>query len=378
MPEQAAPASASSSVLQIDLAAIAANYRLLQDQLGHAGCAAAVKADAYGTGATEVAPALAAAGCRTFFVATIDEGVRLRAILPDSTIAVLNGVLAGDEATFQAERLVPVINDLGQLALWQQECCRVETRLDAMLHVDTGMNRLGLPDEEWQTITAEPLRLRHLGKLALLSHLACADDVDHPANVAQLQRFAAIRAILPDVRASLANSAGIFLGPSYHFDFARPGIALYGGNPQPQRRNPMHQVVRLMGRVLQIRPVRAGMTVGYGGAHRITGPGRIATIAVGYADGYLRAMGGRSQVRLGDAVLPVVGRVSMDLITVDVSSLPESMLGPGGLVEVLGTGFTVDQAADAAGTISYEILTGLGQRFQRTYIGRPVATGPGP
>jgi alanine racemase len=360
--------AASASVLEIDLGAVAANYRWLASRLGGGACAAAVKADGYGLGAARVAPALAAAGCTTFFVATPDEGAALRAVLPDAVIAVLNGVLAGTEEAFVDHGLVPVVNDLGQVARWREQSARLDAALPAMLHVDTGMNRLGLPPAELDWLAESPQLLAGPDWHCLLSHLACADEPDHPMNREQLARFRTARARLPRMPASLANSAGVLLGPEYHFDLARPGIALYGGNPLAAGDNPMRPTVRLLGRILQVREAAAGMTVGYGAGHRVTGPARIATVGAGYADGYLRAAGGRGHVSFEGVRLPIVGRVSMDLITVDVSALPPGRPIPGDTVTLIGDAVTLDEVARAAGTIPYEILTGLGRRYVRRYV----------
>lgn len=379
-PEGDPGASSAASLLRIDLAAVAENYRILKSALGETACAAAVKADAYGLGAAQVAPVLAAEGCSIFFVATIDEGIALRQRLAAKaiTIAVLNGVLAGAEEAFLEHRLTPVVNDLGQIARWRAMCERTGTPLNAMLHVDTGMNRLGLPPGELDWLAQNPQAMLGPTWRGLISHLASADDPNNPSNGEQLAQFRIARSRLPQMPASLSNSGGVFLGPDYHFDLARPGIALYGGNPcaggsrtgdslagQP---NPMRQTVQLLGRILQIRDVEPGMAVGYGGAHRIAAKGRVATVAAGYADGYLRSSGGQTHVYLGQTRLPVIGRVSMDLITVDVTAVPQDAARPGGFVEILGEQFTPNDAAQAAGTISYEFLTGLGNRYHRHYV----------
>ena len=370
--------AAAASLLRIDLDAVAANYRLLRRRLGTAACGAAVKADAYGIGACRVARRLARAGCSVFFVATPDEALALRAELPDPgiDIAVLGGVLPGTGALYAEHRLTPVINDLGQIDRWRRVSERAGRPLEAMLHVDTGMNRLGLAPGDVDRLAETPELLEGVTWRCLISHLACADDPDDPENRAQLDRFRAVRARLPAMPASLANSAGILLGADWHFDLARPGIALYGGAPQAGGENPMHQVVTLLGRVLQVRDIAPGMRVGYGGDYRAREPGRIATVAAGYADGYLRSSTGSARVHVGRVALPVVGRISMDLITVDVTDAPDAAVVPGALVELLGGRNTVDAAAGAAGTISYEILTSLGRRYRREYLEDAVPGDP--
>jgi alanine racemase len=358
----------AQSILEIDLDAIVWNWRRLGAMIGAPSrCAAVIKADAYGLGAARVGPALAAAGCRLFFVATFEEGVVLRRVLPAAEIAVFHGPVAARPSDFLRARLVPVLNDLGQIEAWR----RGRREQPAMLHVDTGMARLGLPKDELARLEAEPERLHGVALAAILSHLACADDAAHPLNEIQRAAFAAALARLPRVPASLAASSGIFLGPAYHFDFARPGAALYGVNPLAGVPNPMRQVVHLKGRILQLRDVDAGETVGYGAAHRMARAGRVATIATGYADGWPRSSSHRGSVGILGQRLPVIGRISMDLLTVDVTGIDASAARPGVLVDLLDGDHDVDAAAAEAGTIGYEILTRLGHRALRIYRGGP-------
>ncbi|MBE0533557.1 MAG: alanine racemase [Rhodospirillales bacterium] len=361
--------ASSGAVLTIDLAALRANWQSLRDRLKGAECTGVVKADAYGLGLEPVAKTLAGAGCRVFFVAHLDEGVALRAALPKAEIHVLNGLLPGTAAEFAAHRLIPVLNSLGTIDEWRAFCRTRQSALAADIHVDTGMSRLGLPPDEVTALAAEPARLDGMAPGYLMSHLACADEPDHPMNRQQLAAFVAVRRRLPLTRASLANSAGIFLGSDYHFDVARPGIAVYGGNPLPGGPNPMAQVVRLQGKILQVRGVDTPQTVGYGATHRFAGPARIATVAVGYADGFLRSLGNAGCGFVGDIRTPVVGRVSMDLITLDVTSVPEAESRPGCLIDLIGPQNDVDAVAATAATISYEILTGLSRRYHRRYVG---------
>lgn len=361
--------ASAGAILTIDLAALRANWQSLRDRLKGAECAGVVKADAYGLGLEPVARALASAGCRVFFVAQLEEGIVLRAHLPQAEIHVLNGLLPGTAAEFAANRLIPVLNSLEAIDAWRAFCHRRAGPLAADIHVDTGMSRLGLPPAEMEALAAEPTRLDGLAASYLISHLACADEPDHPMNRQQLAAFVAVRRRLPLTRASFTNSAGIFLGADFHFDLARPGIALYGGNPVPERPNPMAQVVRLQGKILQLRDVDTPQTVGYGATRRIAGPTRIATVAVGYADGFLRSLGNAGCGFVGDIRAPVVGRVSMDLITLDVTSVPEAQCAPGCLVDLIGPKNDVDAVAAAAGTISYEILTDLSRRYYRRYVG---------
>lgn len=357
------------AVLTINLEAIRANWLNLRDRLNGGECAGVVKADAYGLGMEPVAGALSEAGCRTFFVAHLDEAIRLRAALPEPAIHVLNGLPPSTGADFEAHRLVPVLNGLGEIDAWRNFCRERGAALSADIHVDTGMARLGLPPAEIEVLADDPGRLDGIEPSYVMSHLACADEPDHPLNRRQVDTFRKILARLPGAKASFANSSGIFLGPDFHFDLARPGIAVYGGNPVPGTPNPMAQVVRLQGKILQVRAVDTPQTVGYGATHRFTGPARIATVAVGYADGFLRSLGNSGSGFVGDIEAPVVGRVSMDLITLDVTSVPEDQCAPGCSVDLIGPRTPIDTVGDAAGTISYEILTSLGPRYFRRYIG---------
>ena len=358
----------AGALLTIDLDAVAANYRRLQARLTGAACGAAIKADAYGLGALRVGPALARAGCRDFFVAHLDEGVALRPCLPGATIHVLNGVLPGEEAAFAAHGLIPVLNSLPQLDRWAR-WAREHGILPAALHIDTGMSRLGLEESDLDTLANDPGRLKGIDLQLVLSHLACAEEPDNPMNAAQRTAFEHARRRLPDARASLVNSSGIFLGPDYQFDLARPGAALYGVNPTLGRPNPMLPVVRLEGRIIQVRDIDRPRTVGYGAAHPIRRRSKIATVAIGYADGYLRSLSGRGKCRLAGLEVPIVGRVSMDLITVDITDVPADQAVEGTVVEAIGPEHTVDDVAEIAGTNGYEILTSLGPRYRRRYIG---------
>jgi alanine racemase len=347
------------AVLTVDLGAIGANWRALRARLAAAQCGAVVKADAYGLGAARVAPALAAAGCRHFFVALLEEAALLRPALPaDAALYVLNGLPPGQEAACAALPAIPVLNSLDQIDAWA-----ALGRRKAALQVDTGMARLGLPPSEWQAAAA------HLGSIEpvlLMSHLASAEHQASPTNEAQLARFRVARAVLPPMPASLANSSGIFLGADYHFDLARPGAALYGVAPVAGAANPMRPVLRLEAAVVQVRCIGAGDPVGYGGRWRAEAPARIATVGVGYADGLPRQSSNRGAAMLGGTRLPQVGTVSMDSVTFDATAVPD--LRAGTMLELIGPACPLEAVAEAAGTIPYEILTRLGRRFERRYV----------
>jgi alanine racemase len=357
----------AGAVLTIDLGAIRANYRHLKQQLGGLPCAAAIKADAYGTGAAQVAPVLAAEGCTSFFVAHVAEGIELRNLLPGAEIHILNGLLPDSEAAYRQHRLVPVLGSLPEIDSWLAFCG--DDPLPCDLHVDTGMARLGLPSAEVVALAADTDRLAKLDVAYVMSHLASAEE-ETPQNTQQLVRFHEIRRQLPMGQASLCNSSGIFLGADYHFDLARPGVALYGVNPTPKRSNPMRQVVSLKARVLQVRDAVSGDTVGYNATHTITLPTKVATVPVGYADGYSRALSNRGRAVINGVLAPVIGRVSMDLITLDVSAVPDADHLRGAWAELIGdqSGITLQDIAAAIGSNEYEVLTSLGRRYYRCYI----------
>lgn len=357
----------AAAILTVDLGAVVANWTQLRDRVAPADCAAVVKADAYGLGVAQVVPALRAAGCATFVTAQLEEALAVRAVAPDARVVSLGGLPPGSEADVVGNRILPVLNHLGEIAAWQAHARSQGTRLPAIVHIDTGMNRLGLGPDELDTLAAAPDRLDGIAVQFWMTHLACADDFESPMSAQQLGRFRTALARLPKAPASFTNSSGIFHGKAFHFDLARPGCALYGVNPTPHLVNPMRDTVRLDARVLQLRSVDSPMTVGYGAAHRVEGPAKIATIAVGYADGYLRSLGGRGHVYVDDVAAPIVGRISMDLITVDVTGLPDGAVRPGGMVELIGPNRPVDTVAAEAGTIGYEVLTSLGSRYHRVY-----------
>jgi alanine racemase len=359
----------ATGVLTINLGAIAANWRRVQDHVG-ADCtvAAVVKADAYGLGLRPVARALAACGCRWFFVATLDEAVDLADLLhpsyPACRIALLAGPIAGTAGDIaRIPALVPVLNDLGQLADWQ----KAAPGRAAILHLDTGLSRLGLEPAEVTRLAAEPDLLAGVNLAAIMSHLACPDTPTHPLNAGQLRAFDDLTRLLPTAPRSLAASAGLFLGSAYHYDMVRPGAALYGLNPIPGIVAPMRQVVGLKARILQIREIDAGRSVGYGARYTADRPRRIATLGVGYADGILRAAGERASVFIGPVEAPVIGRISMDLITVDVSAIPPHVAVLGAFADVIGPHYDADALALDSGTIGREVLTRLGARVHRIY-----------
>lgn len=357
------------ATLRIDLGALAANYRIVQSQVAPAQVAAVVKADGYGLGAAQVATTLAAIGCRHFFVAQLSEAVALKPSLPsDAALYVLNGCQPGAEAVCAQIGAIPVLNALHQIERWSALARATGGHLPGVVQVDSGMSRLGLPPEEVSILRAEPHRLDGIDLRLVMSHLACADEAEADANPAQFAAFEALSAAFPGIPRSLDNSGGAFLPRPGHFDLVRAGIALYGGTPQMGAPNPMHPVVTLEARIVQVRTIAAGTGVGYGLTSVADQERRIATIAVGYADGWPRHLSNRGSAFIGGIPVPIAGRVSMDSITLDVTGVPDALLAPGAPVELLGPHQTIDDVAADAGTISYEILTQLGHRYAREYL----------
>jgi alanine racemase len=366
-------AAETGGALTVNLAAIAANWQALARQLLTVECAAVVKANAYGLGLKPVAAALAKAGCKTFFVADIAEARIVRARAKDATIYVLHGFTLQCAEVFIELAARPVINSMTELAEWDTFVAQRAWQGGAALHVDTGMNRLGVSPEEAAALAPRAQTQNH-GIALLLSHLACADIPDHPLNAKQLQLFRELRALYSGIPASLANSSGIFLGAATYFDLARPGAALYGINPTPGRRNPMASVVELTGRIVQLRAVAREQTIGYGATWTARRHSRIAVVALGYANGLLRA-GSASDQRSGGAAIvagkrcPIVGRISMDLLMIDITDLPDGAVRRGDFAVLIGGELSIDEVAAAAGTIGYEILTRLGMRCHLDYRG---------
>lgn len=366
-----APADLAFGRVTIDLGALADNWRMLRREAAPAAAAAVIKADAYGIGLEPAATALAEAGCRTFFIASVQEGTTLRAALPEVTIYVLDGFLSGAGDTFATARLRPVLGSWPEIEEWAALRRDRTGDLKSALHVDTGMNRLGLTPGEAHRLRQTPDLLAATAPDLVMSHLACADTPGHPMNCQQLAAFREVRALFPDVPASLANSAGIFLGADYHFDLVRPGIAIYGSSAVSGQPSATRPVVTLEARVLQVREANAGEHVGYGATETVSRRGRIAVVGAGYADGYHRRAsssdarpGARTYVR--GRFAPLVGRISMDLTAIDVTDIPDVTRGD--WVELFGPNVPVDEVAGHAETIGYELLTALGRRYARTYI----------
>ena len=362
----------AGGILDIDLKALTANWRQIRDLHPQAQTAAVVKANAYGLGMLPVAEALWREGCRSFFVALPEEGRELAQDLPQARIWVLSGLPRGEAGFFHEHGLIPVLNSWEEVEEWAAYCAGREVRLPAAVHVDTGMNRLGLRPEEARRLSGHDALLRDFRLELLMSHLACADEPGNEMNLRQKERFDEVRRLFPGVPASLANSAAALAWPEWDYELLRPGIALYGGNPFSDRPNPMRPVVTLYATILQLREVKRGESVGYGATWTAQKDSRIAILGLGYADGLFRRITtgetGPAHVFVAGQFAPYVGRISMDLSAVDVSAIPAQSLERGMRAEVMGPHVGVDELARWASTISYEILTSLGPRFTRLYM----------
>jgi alanine racemase len=364
------PEHLASAIVTVDLAALQSNYKTLLKQAAPAACGVAIKGEAYGLGMTQVAKALWVVGCQNYFVARPVEGAELRAVLPDAIIYVLDGFYPEQGAYYLRHKLIPALVSMSEAKEWAQ----VSGGAPCAIHVDTGINRLGFTPDEFAQLCADVDLRKKIHINLLVSHLASSDEPQHPLNEKQLERFSEFRRMLPDVSASFANSSGIFLGDHFKHDLVRAGVALYGGNPLPGKPNPMKPVVTLQAKVMQTRLVLQGQTIGYSATWTAPRDSRIAVLGAGYRDGIPRKLSyalsdGISQVYIAGRRAPIVGRVSMDMMACDVTDFSKSEIQRGALVEIFGPNISVDEAAEWAGTISYELLTHLGNRYHRRYIG---------
>lgn len=367
----------AGALLTIDLGALCDNWRLLRGRIGGAECAAVIKADAYGIGLEPAMAALRDAGCRTFFVAHLSEAVRARTVDAAAAIYVLNGFLPDTGPVYARFNLRPILGSLPEIDEWAAFAEREPSAPPPALHVDTGMNRLGLSLEEARALSARGLP-NALRPGLLMSHFAGAEDPADPITTRQVRRFEEVTRLFPGIPASLLNSSGHFLESAPAHALSRPGYALYGGNPVPGRPNPMKPVVRLEAKVLQLRTAEAGEGVGYNGRRTADGRRRLAVLSIGYADGYPRPASATdakiaADLPAGEAIVagrrcPFMGTVSMDLIIIDVTHVPEDEVRRGDTAILIGDGLDVDEVGQRAGTIGYEILTGLGRRHSRRYV----------
>lgn len=363
-----------SAILDVDIGAVLRNWNLLKQTHAQHACAAVVKADAYGLGVDEVAAALADAGCKQFFVATLDEAIELRQILTSQFIYVFSGVQRGEVEAFLDYNLIPVINSMSQFERWEEVAADTEAAA-AVLHIDTGMNRLGISIDEAEKLATDQERMTKAQIRMIMSHLSCANDAHSERNQKQLDRFSHIRRCFPTLPASLSNSAGVFLGSHFHHDLARPGCAIYGINPFNDRPNPVEPVITLSAPILQLHTTQEeNEAVGYGAAVTVPKGTRIATVGIGYADGLHRILSGTNlHGYIKGHAAPLIGRISMDIITLDVTHLPQNLLHEGERVELINRQQDVNAVAQAAQTIGYEILTSIKARVKRHYHGHGQA-----
>lgn len=355
--------------LSINLKNLAENYRIMKKQAQKSEVAAVVKANAYGLGIEEVVKTFHQQGCTSFFVATFDEALTIRQLVPEAQVYALNGVWTGVPSEYVHHQITPVLNSLHDLEIWQLECRRAGKLLPAIIHTDTGMNRLGLSVEDvgWLAEHRDEA-LDGIDVRYLMSHFSSADELTSPENQFQYECFQEIRSLFPDIPATLANSSGVFRSPDYHFDLVRTGIGLYGSNPTPETDNPMKPVVSLEVPILQVHHVKEGESIGYNSTYYVAEDEVIATVCLGYADGMLRSLSNQGCLYWNGIPCPIRGRVSMDLMTVSLSRIEGKLPQAGDMLEVLGVHQDIDALAASADTISYEMLTSLGKRYRRTYL----------
>ena len=366
--------------LRVDLGALRENYRALAARGSAAECAGVVKADAYGLGLEPVARSLARAGTRTFFTAFTGEGVRLRSLFPEAAIYVLSPYLESDAAALLRENLVPCLYDREAVGAWSALGAARGAPVPAAIHLETGINRLGMCESEARAVSREWKPGGWLDLRLVMSHLASGDDPRAAMNRIQLERFRALRSLFPEVPASLANSAAIMLGPEYHFELLRPGISLFGHDPHYRVSAPrVRPVVTFEARLAQVKVLHAGETVGYGETFTCPRDMRVGVLLAGYADGLPRHLSSEEGeaplcLALGRHRVPLLGRVSMDMTVVDLSAVPEAEAPPGAMVEVFGSRVSIESVAERAGTIPNEILTGIGARVPREYVGEEASS----
>lgn len=356
--------SQSVSILKINVTNILKNYHFIKQQSGGKKIAAVVKTNAYGLGIKKIAPALFEFGCNDFFVANLAEAIHLRKILPNANIYVFHGISQNEESIFFDNNLIPIINSAYQGEIWKSYLKKINQKPQFYVHIDTGMNRLGFKNINDDFLLANKQNIK-----MILSHYACADDADNEKNLEQFELIKNIRNKFPNTSISLANSAASFLNQEFHGDMLRVGICIYGGNPDNKKTNPMLNVIELLAPILQINHIKKGETIGYGASFTAQNNMITATLPIGYADGYFRCLSNNSYCYFNGYKLPVIGRVSMDLITIDISNIA-AKVNIGDYIEIIGNNVTIDDLAQQASTISYEILTNLGSRFKRIYINK--------
>ncbi len=357
----------ATGFLEIDTKAIAHNYRTLQSMLPQTICAAVLKADAYGFGTKVIAPVLMNQGCQSFFVAHLEEGLSLRTLLKEPLIYVLSGFLPGTEDLFVENSLIPILNDFEMVKNWAKEAQKQEKKLPCALHFDTGMHRSGLDHEDASKLFEAQDYLGSVDVHFVMSHLTSSQDPNHPMNEQQKAIFDNLRRHFPNAKASLADTGGIYLGPTYHYDLARSGKGLFGLFTPPKEAALLQSCIKLLGRILQIHTAHKGESIGYGGTHSLTRESKLATVGIGFADGYDRRLSNNAHADIQGHQAPVVGRISMDYTVLDITDIPESLCYVGGWAELVNENLTLDELAHSIDTISRELSTGFGQRLYRVY-----------
>lgn len=360
----------SNCTLQIDTNIIRANYMELKKASGSAEVSAVVKSNSYGLGALDIAPILQEDGCSHFFVASCDEGVHLRKELGNEVnIYVLKGIFKSEISAFLEHNLTPVLNHVTQVEIWQDQAVRLNKRLPCILHFDTGMHRLGMPESEIEELSIAT-DMYKLDILYIMSHLIASEEKDNELNKTQLERFKKYTRKFEGIKRSFANSSGIFLGEDYHFDLTRPGAALYGINPTPYlEKSKIKNPIKLFAPIIQVHSLPQGESVGYNATYKNTSDRScpIATIPIGYADGFPRWFSNKGEVYINGYKAPIIGRVSMDFVTIDVSGVPQEEVYLGAPIEIIGDNATPDKLAKILETNSYEVLTMLGDRYKKIY-----------
>lgn len=356
-----------SSVLEVDTQLIARNYRILSQLVPHGVCGAVVKADAYGFGIKAVAPVLMQTGCQNFFVAHISEGIFLRSLLRHQNIYIFSGLLPQTEGYFVEHSLVPILNDFEMLKNWTRESEKLGRKLPCALHIDTGMRRNGFDRLDLENLLNAPELLKALDVHFIMSHLVSSHDPHDPLNKQQKELFDSIKQHFPQIKGSFADTGGIYLGPSFHYDFIRTGKGLFGLYTPPEGYEPLHPCLRFLARILQIRTAHKGETVGYGATHTLTRDSKLATLGVGFADGYDLRLSNRAYALFQQLKAPVVGRISMDYTVIDVTDIPESLCYVGGWAELVNQEMSLDSLAQSIGTLSRELSTGFTSRVSRIY-----------
>ncbi len=356
-----------TGLIEIDTQAIAKNYRTLHSMLPHSTCAAVLKADAYGFGAKTIAPLLMHEGCRAFFVAHLEEGLLLKTVLKKPFVYVLSGLLPNTADLFVENDLIPILNDFEMVKSWAKEAQSRKSKLACALHIDTGMRRSGFDQKNLTKLLDSSDLLKALDLHFVMSHLVSSQDNTHPYNEQQKTLFDDLRQHFPMTKASLADTGGIYLGESYHYDLVRPGKGIFGLFTPPNDSPLLHPCVKLLGRILQIRTACKGESVGYGATYTLTRESKLATLGVGFADGYDRRFSTHSYVEIQGFKAPVIGNISMDYTVVDVTDIPESLCLVGEWAEFANENLTLDELAQSIGTISRELSTGFGQRLYRVY-----------